>query len=186
MPPAPRPDPARPDPESPAAALTLEPVSYDDPAVQALTADVQAYYRSIYGGTDDSPMAAAEFAPPTGLFLLGRWTGEPVAMGGWRLEDGIDALGGARVAELRRMFTVPAVRRLGVGRRLLRALEQTAADAGADVLVLSTGAPQRDALDFYRSCGYVDVPAFGFYRAMPDVACLGKRLPAPAPAQPVP
>lgn len=154
----------------------LAPASYDDADVQALTEQLQAYYLRIYPGPDTSPMTATEFAPPAGLFLLGRQGGVPVAMGGWRREDGIDALGGRRVAELRRMFTVPGARRSGVARALLRELERTAAAGGADVLVLSTGRPQHEALAFYRACGYVDVAPFGYYGAVPGVVCLGRRL----------
>ena len=109
--------------------LTLEPVSYADPAVVALTAEVQDYYRQIYGGPDDSPLADDELVPPAGLFLLARLDGEPAGMGGWRRIDPVDALGGERPAEVRRMYTAPAARHRGVARALLTELERTAADA---------------------------------------------------------
>lgn len=173
MPPEPLPDPGR--------GLVLTPVGYDDPAVAALTAQVQAYYREVYGGTDDSPLNAAEVAPPQGTFLLARIDRVAVGMGGWRTtEEGsalvVPGLVRDRPAELRRMFTVPSARRGGVARALLTELERTAAQAGADVMVLSTGRPQRAARVFYRACGYDDIPPFGFYGQMPGVLCLGRRL----------
>lgn len=156
--------------------LELRPAAYDEPDVARLTAQVQDYYRQIYGGADESPLSPTEFVPPNGLFLLGRLSGAPVAMGGWRFVSGIEALGGKRLAEIRRMYVSRAVRRQGAARALLAELERTAAAAGADVLVLATGDRQPDAVRFYRSCGYVDVPAFGHYAEEPESVHLGKRL----------
>ena len=160
----------------PVEGLTLEPVPYADPAVVALTAAVQDYYRQIYGGPDDSPLADDELVPPAGRFLLARLDGEPAGMGGWRRIDPLDALGGEHPAEVRRMYTAPAARRRGVARALLTELERTAASYGADVLVLSTGHLQPDAVAFYRSCGYTDIPAFGHWATAPGIVCLGRRL----------
>ncbi len=154
----------------------LRPAAYDDPDVAWLTAQVQDYYREIYGGTDESPMNRAEFTAPNGLFLLGRMSGEPVAMGGWRFVSGIEALGGERLAEIRRMYVTSTVRRQGVARALLAELERTAAAAGSDVMVLATGDRQPDAIRLYRAAGYVDVPAFGHYADEPESVHLGKRL----------
>ena len=157
-------------------AWDLRPAAYDDPDVARLTAEVQDYYRQIYGGTDTSPIQPGEFVPPNGLFLLGRLAGEPVAMGGWRFVSGIEALGGQRLAEIRRMYVSSAVRRQGLARTLLAELERTAAAAGCDVMVLATGNPQPDAVRFYRGSGYTDVPAFGHYAKEPESVHLGKRL----------
>lgn len=156
--------------------LTLHQVTYDDPAVVALTAQVQDYYRQIYGGPDDSPLGDEELVPPSGVFLLARLDGEPAGMGGWRRITGVDALGGERPAEVRRMYTAPTARHRGVARALLGELERTAAAYGADVMVLSTGGVQADAVAFYRACGYVDVPLFGHWAASPGIVCLGRRL----------
>ena len=156
--------------------LTLDPVPYDDPAAAALVAQVQDYYREIYGGPDDAPLTDEELTPPTGTFLLARLDGEPAGMGGWRRIAPVDALGGERPAELRRMFTVPAARHRGIARALLSELERTAAHHGADVMVLSTGGRQVDAVAFYRACGYADVPPFGHWASAPGIVCLGRRL----------
>jgi GNAT superfamily N-acetyltransferase len=146
--------------------LTLDRVTYADPAVVALTAEVQDYYRQIYGGPDDSPLADEELVPPAGLFLLA----------GWRKVTAVEALGGEQPAELRRMYTAPAARHRGVARALLTELERSAAQYGADVMVLSTGGIQTDAVAFYRACGYVDIAPFGHWAAAPGIVCLGRRL----------
>ena len=160
------------------AAPTLERVTYADPDVVALTEEVQAYYRAIYGGPDDSPLTDAELTPPAGLFLLARLDGEPVGMAGWRRIEPVDALGGERPAEVRRMYTRASARHRGVARALLGELERTAASHGADVMVLSTGGIQADAVAFYRARGYTDVPPFGHWAASPGIVCLARRLPA--------
>jgi len=156
--------------------LTLARVSYADPAVVTLTAEVQDYYRQIYGGPDDSPLADEELRPPAGLFLLARLDSEPVGMGGWRKVGGAEALGGEHPAELRRMYTAPSARHRGVARALLTELERSAAEHAADVMVLSTGGIQVDAVAFYRACGYVDIAPFGHWAAAPGIVCLGRRL----------
>jgi GNAT superfamily N-acetyltransferase len=157
-------------------APTLDRVRYGDPDAVALTEEVQAYYRQIYGGPDDSPLTDEELTPPTGLFLLARLDDEPVGMAGWRRIAPVDALGGERPAEVRRMYTRPSARHRGVARTLLHELERTAATHGADVMVLSTGRVQADAVAFYRAHGYTDIPPFGHWAASPGIVCLGRRL----------
>lgn len=158
------------------ADLTLERVAYGDPDVAGLVAQVQDYYREIYGGPDDSPLTESELTPPTGLFLLARLDDQPIGMAGWRRIEPLDALGGERPAEVRRMYTAPAARHRGVARALLAELEATAASYDADVMVLSTGHLQPDAVAFYRSCGYTDIPLFGHWADAPGIVCLGRRL----------
>ena len=51
--------------------IALRPVSYDHPDAQELTERAQAYYIDLYGGRDDDPLTAAEFAAPRGGFVVG-------------------------------------------------------------------------------------------------------------------
>ena len=46
-------------------------VDYDDPDAAKLIAEVQQEYVIRYGGEDTTPMNAAQFAPPQGLFVVG-------------------------------------------------------------------------------------------------------------------
>jgi ribosomal protein S18 acetylase RimI-like enzyme len=52
------------------------------------------------------------------------------------------------------------VRGLGIGRRLLRELEQRAAQSESRVVRLDTNATLVEAIAMYRANGYVEVPAF--------------------------
>lgn len=156
--------------------LELRPAAYEEPDARALTVEVQAYYRELHGGIDDSPLGKGELSPPNGAFLLGYLSGGAVAMGGWRFLPGLHVLDGRRVAELRRMYVSPALRRRGAARQLLAALEAGARGAGVDVMVLATGQPQVAAVRFYRACGYLDVPGFGHYASAAEAIHLARRL----------
>jgi ribosomal protein S18 acetylase RimI-like enzyme len=63
-------------------------------------------------------------------------------------------------AEVKRMWISPAVRGLGLGRRLLAELEAEAARHGVRVLRLETNRTLAEAIAMYRAAGYREVPAF--------------------------
>jgi len=150
--------------------LDIRAERYDSPAGQTLTAQLQQDYVIRYGGPDDSPIAATEFTPPDGVFLIGYLGTEPVAMGGLRRH-------GARDVELRRMFVRPSRRGRGLSRAILRELERRAVQMGAERVVLETGQPQPEAVGLYRSSGYRDIEPFGFYAESPRSIHLAKWLP---------
>lgn len=144
--------------------------------VAALDEEVQAYYVSIYGSPDGSPMDHDEFTRPAGRFYLG-YDGElPVSMGGWRLHAPIEGFPAQRPAEIKRMYVRSTARGRGLARQMLAHLERSAAEAGADALILETGSIQPDAVGLYRSSGFTDIPAFGFYAGEELAVHLGKLL----------
>ena len=156
--------------------ISIEQVGFDDERVQALVEVVQQEYVRRYGGPDETPIDGAMFDPPDGRFFVALRAGEPIAMGGWRVRPDIDALGASSAAEVKRMFVVPAARRTGLARLILRTLEESAREAGHDVLVLETGERQPEAIELYESAGYVQVVPFGYYAWSPLVRCYGRRL----------
>ena len=153
----------------PPGDLEILPVPLTDVGVQRLIAEVQAEYVVRYGGVDRTPMEPAEFDPPTGLFVLGRLGGEPVACGGWRTRT-------PGTAEIKRMYVSEHVRRRGLAVLVLAELERSAAAAGVREMVLETGRAQPEALAMYERCGYRPVPPFGFYQDAPLAVHLGKTL----------
>ena len=58
------------------------------------------------------------------------------------------------------MWVAESARGLGIGRRLLRDLEQLARNQGALATRIETNKALVEAIAMYRSSGYVDVPAF--------------------------
>jgi GNAT superfamily N-acetyltransferase len=155
---------------------SLQQLRFDEPVVQALVAELQQEFVVRYGGPDSTPLAPREFDPPSGAFFVAFHDGQPVGMGGWRMRPDVRALGGTTAAEIKRMYVVPAARGQGCARAILAALESSAQESGADVLVLESGEKQPEALALYASAGYVPVPGFGIYRDSPLARSLGKRL----------
>lgn len=158
--------------------IRLVPTEYHHPDVQQLVAQVQQVYVQRYGHEDVSPIDAAEFDLPHGIFFLATADGWPAAMGGWRrlsanpAKVSIDE----STAEVRRMYVSEQYRGRGLARAILARLESTAREQGCRQLILETGIVQPEALGLYRSSGYQDVPAFGHYAGSPLSVCLGKEL----------
>jgi GNAT superfamily N-acetyltransferase len=151
--------------------FAVEARPYDDPDVTRMVAEVQAEYVAMYGGKDAAQVDPAEFAPPTGRFLVGVLDGIAVAMGGWR------RLGDSQ-AEIKRMYVAAGARRRGLALRVLAELERTAAEAGITRLVLNTGPEQPEAVAMYERSGYAPVSPFGHYSGHPRALFYGKALPA--------
>lgn len=156
--------------------LVLRPTPLDHPDAVALVTRLQAYYRVIYGGHDETPIDASEFALPEGYFVVGYVDGVAAACGGWRARDGDETALCPGDAEIKRMFVDPAQRGHGHGTAVLADLERTAAAAGRRRMVLETGVRQPDAIGFYANAGYVPMPPFGAYRDEPGSRHYAKRL----------
>ena len=148
------------------------PISHPD--ALRLVAEVQQEYVIRYGGPDATPLEPAYFDPPAGAFFVGYDAELPVATGAWRRRR--DLPGFDEVAEVKRMYVVPAAQRRGLAREMLAHLEQDAAVAGAEAMVLETGAAQPEAIALYESSGYAPIVPFGFYAASPSVRCFAKSL----------
>lgn len=156
-------------------AFEIETRRYDDPEVGPLIEAVQEEYVRLYGGRDSDVIDPRLFAPPLGLFLLGRLDGVAVATGGYRL---ISVGQHNRSAEIKRMYVAQRARGRGLARRMLAELERSAAAAGATRMVLNTGYLQREAIALYESSGYVAIEAFGHYAAYETALFFGKSLAA--------
>ena len=136
-------------------ALEVRVVAADDPLLAPVLADLHRDYAARYPALDIavemSRYPPAEFAPPSGVFLalLAHGAGGPevVAAGAYRRHT-------AGTAELKRVWTSPQRRRLGLSRRVVEALEQTALAAGYDRVFLTTGPRQPEARALYLALGY--------------------------------
>jgi ribosomal protein S18 acetylase RimI-like enzyme len=84
---------------------------------------------------------------------VARLSGEPVGCGALKLH-------GRAPAEVKRMWVSSRARGLGVGRRILEALEQQARERGVRTVRLETNRSLREAIGLYRSAGYAEVRAF--------------------------
>ena len=97
--------------------------------------------------------------------------GEAIGMGALKQQD-------AEMGEVKRMFTLPAIRGQRVGSALLQAIEQLARDKGLSVLVLETGAEASmpEAHRLYQRGGFSPRGPFLDYPESPWSAFYEKRL----------
>ena len=136
-------------------------IAVTDPRDPAARRCLQAYFAELARRFDDGfdpaqsiPADDAELTPPAGLLLVATVAGKPAGCGALKFhpDDGI--------AEVKRMWISPAVRGLGLGRRLLAELETQAARHGARRLRLETNRNLTEAIALYRAAGYREVAAF--------------------------
>lgn len=138
------------------------PAEIDDDGARG---ELRAYFRELdtrYHGkpaTEESVAAAMavepsdDLMPPTGLFLLARYDGEPGGCVGLRITE-------PGVAELTRLFVRPERRGSGGGAVLLAAAEDAARELGVRLLRLDTRSDLVEARALYARHGYREVPAF--------------------------
>ena len=74
------------------------------------------------------------------------------------------------------MFVEPAARRGGVGRAILRKLEELARAGGYHTARLETGLRQLGAIRLYESAGYRRIECYGRYANEPLSICFEKSL----------
>ena len=136
-----------------AASVTTEACAVDgEPARECLARYYQEIGRRFARGFDLDIAIAADphlTTPPHGVFLVLRSAGRAVGCGAvQRVDDDW--------ADLKRMWIDPDVRGLGLGRRLLRELEDHAAQLGYRNVRLETNRSLTEAMALYRSAGYIE------------------------------
>ncbi len=126
--------------------------------------DARSCFRAYFGelasrfdaGFDPGRSISAEdheLTAPAGLLLVATLHSEPVGCAAIKFHDG-------EPAEIKRMWVSPAVRGLGLGRRLLADLESHASANQVRTLRLETNRSLDEAIGLYRAAGYREVSAF--------------------------
>jgi len=108
------------------------------------------------GGFDaakDDSARADDMTPPSGLFVIARLDGDAMGCGG--LKRGNKATG-----EIKRVWTAPSARGMGVARRVLRALEAAARDMSLTTLRLGTNRALTEAHMLYRKEGFREIARY--------------------------
>lgn len=152
--------------------VRLAEARYDAPEVVAFVRALGAEVEARYGEPDLEPdvITVDTFSDvERGAFYVA-WIGDTaVGCGALRRFD-------ETTGEVKRMYVEPAVRRAGVARAVLRALEARAAELGYGRLVLETGTAQPEAMALYESEGWSLMPPYGTYADHPTSRCYTKRL----------
>lgn len=105
---------------------------------------------------DDILMNLDELAPPTGIFLVARSEGH--LCGGVGLRQIAEPE--HRLAEVKRLWVRPDLRRSGVAAQLMDEIERRARSLGYVQLYLETGPAQPEAIAFYPKHGWSRVDQF--------------------------
>jgi GNAT superfamily N-acetyltransferase/DNA-binding MarR family transcriptional regulator len=120
---------------------------------EAYFAELDARFESGFDSARSISADADELSEPRGLVLVARLRDEPVGCAALKLH-------GSDPAEIKRMWVAATARGLGLGRRLLRELEEQARHRGATRARLETNRALTEAINLYRSAGYAEVAAF--------------------------
>lgn len=174
--------------------ITIVPSSPFAPEAQPLLEALVHEYDGRYGTTAHRPggaraeidrYPARAFEPPLGNFLLLRRGNETIGGGAFMSHDD-------ETVEIKRIWTRDDVRRQGLARRIMVALEENAAALGYTRAYLTTGFRQPEAVGLYLSIGYrplFEVDANPeLYRSLPFEKFIGARAgeigttPVPPPA----
>jgi putative acetyltransferase len=137
------------------ADLTIAEESPRQADVIALLDASDALAMSLYPPESNHLVDADALALPSVRFVVARIDGRAAGCGAVR-RDSVEG-------ELKRMFVADWARGRGVGRAILRDLEEAARAEALRVLRLETGVRNHEALALYRRAGYREIGPFGGY-----------------------
>ena len=149
--------------------ISIEPEDPRQADVRRIIAESGAYLQALYPSESNHVVDVDALAASDAVFLAARRNGELLGSIAFR----IIAPGHA---EIKRMFVRVEARGVGLGRRLLQALEDAARQQNIDRISLETGIRQPEAIGLYRASGYQDCPPFGTYQHDPLSLFMTKRL----------
>jgi DNA-binding MarR family transcriptional regulator/GNAT superfamily N-acetyltransferase len=136
-------------------AISMVSIEPEDPASADARWCLSHYYADLVERFEEPfdpgrtlPADAADMVPPSGVFLIARVNGRPAGCGA--LKHG----------ELVRMWVDRPHRGLGIGARILDALEQQAVALGHETVRLYTNRSLAEAKSMYRARGYVEIPRY--------------------------
>jgi DNA-binding MarR family transcriptional regulator/GNAT superfamily N-acetyltransferase len=111
-------------------------------------------FETGFDPAEDKSAEVDDVTPPAGMFVVARLDGDSIGCGALKRVD-------ATTGEIKRVWTARSARRLGVARKILRALENGGREMGMTVLRLDTNRALTEAHAFYRREGFREVDRFG-------------------------
>jgi len=140
------------------------------PAIVTLIQELDEYLGPLYPAESNHLVDIDALAKPNVRFLAAKVDGLYKACGAIMIQ-------GKDYAEVKRVYCSPTARGLGLGRRILVALEAEARKEGLKLMRLETGNLQPEALGLFEAEGFVRRGAFGDYPADdPHSVFMEKRL----------
>ena len=80
------------------------------------------------------------------------------------------------IAEVKRMYVLPAMRGKGIAMAILETLESWAKELQYTSCILETGTRQPEAISLYHKSGYDRIPNYGQYEGVVNSVCFQKKL----------
>lgn len=145
----------------------------DQPEIHELLQQLDAYQTSLYPPESNHLLGMGALLHLSVRFFVARQDGKARGCGALKLEEG-------GTAEVKRMYVDPASRGLGIGKSLMRAIEETAQRESVRTLRLETGIHQPEAIGLYIAGGFREVPAFPPYRPDPLSRFFAKEFELPS------
>jgi DNA-binding MarR family transcriptional regulator/GNAT superfamily N-acetyltransferase len=135
-------------------------VAAESPGTADARLCLNAYFRELAArfengfdpGADEYPRVE-DMTPPSGLFVIAQLDGDAVGCGGFKRVD-------KATGEIKRVWTAPSARGMGIARRMLRTLEAAAREKGLKRMRLDTNRALTEAHALYRSEGYREIARF--------------------------
>ncbi len=141
-------------------AVSMVSIATEDPASEDARWCLTHYFAELAERFEEHfdpgrtlPADAAHLVPPAGAFLIARVSGEPAGCGALKTHR-------PGVGEIMRMWVDRAHRGLGIGARILDALEGHAIALGHRTVRLYTNRSLDEAKAMYRSRGYEEIPRY--------------------------
>ena len=137
--------------------VTIEPAHPASPdarwCLSHYFAELAERFEESFDPRQTLPADSKDLVPPSGAFVLARFTGQPAGCGALKtLRPG--------VGEIMRMWVDHPHRGLGIGARILDALEEQATGLGHDAVRLYTNRSLDEAKAMYRARGYVEISRY--------------------------
>ncbi len=123
--------------------------------VRQLVAMLDELHVRLYPAESNHLVDIASLTGDDAVFLVARKDGTAIGCGAVVLRDGY--------GEIKRMFVATHARGLGLGGKLVGALEEASRTEGRGLLRLETGIHQPDAIRLYEKAGYARRGPFGDY-----------------------
>lgn len=148
--------------------MILRIVDADSLDFKQLTQKLDEYYISLVG---DIHLRYAAFNDPKNFAcrIVAYVADHPVACGCWKIVDDT-------TAEIKRIYVLPAYRRIGAASKIVHALERDISSSGRNHVVLETARTTPDSKSLYISLGYTEMSYYGSPAGEENCLCFEKKF----------
>ena len=153
-----------------ASACVVRPGDLSAPETARLVRQLWEELGTLYPEVNGAPFTPNDIVGARTAFVVAWWDGEAVGCGAFHPLSADES----NVAEIRRMYVGPRLRRRGISRAVLAELERRAREYGYTTIRLETGVRQPNAIRLYETSGYRRIEPFGRHRDDPLSICFEK------------